>query len=54
MIRREDDSNTVHHNRVCRKRVELDMEKNADRSKKLKDIEERQDKYMARRMKEQV
>ena len=52
--RREYDSNTVDHNRACRKRVELEMENNAEQSQKLKDIEERQHKYLARRIEEQV
>ena len=52
-IRRDDDSNTVHHNRACRQRVELEMAKDADQSKKLKEIEERQNKYVARRIEEQ-
>ncbi len=52
-IRREDDSNTVSHNRECRERIEHAMAQNAEHREKLKEVEERQNKYLARRVEEQ-
>ena len=51
-IRREDDSNTIHHNRECRKRIEAAMTQDVEQNKKLREIEERQNKYLARRVEE--
>ena len=49
-IRREDDINAVHHNRECRKRIETEMTNATEHSKKRREIEERQNKYLARRV----
>ena len=52
-IRRNHDSNSVHHHRDCRKRVEQALAQDADDSQQLKEIEQRQNKYLARRVEEQ-
>ena len=49
-IRRIDETNTVHHNKECRTRIEQCMSQDAEHSQKLKEIENRQNKYLARRV----
>ena len=49
-LRRGDEHRTVHHNRECRRRVEMEMNKDDLLSGKLSEAEERKKGYLARRV----
>ncbi len=49
-LRRGDEHKHVHHNIDCRKRVETEMGRDDLLSKKLSDIEEKKEGYLARRV----
>ena len=48
--RRGDQHNTVHHSGECRKRLETEMGRDESMSKKLSEIEEKKQGYLARRV----
>ena len=49
-LRRGDEHKSVHHNTVCRKRIDSDMSRDDLLSKKLSDVEEKKKGYLARRV----
>ena len=49
-LRRGEERRTVHHSKDCRRRLEGLMAADAELSRKLKEIEDRQNRYMARRL----